>query len=156
MLPFFLLDGRGLTATEAGLILVTLPVVRPFVAPLAGWVADKIPTRVIATFGLALMTVAYYALSYIGVDTHVAILVTVLLALGTGISIFEPGNNTALVSSVPPHRLGTASAMIATVRQVSQATGIAIAGTLFAVIQRDERPVSWAQGWMPGQPWHSQ
>ena len=84
------------------------------------------------------MTVAYYALSYIGVDTHVAILVTVLLALGTGISIFEPGNNTALVSSVPPHRLGTASAMIATVRQVSQATGIAIAGTLFAVIQRDE------------------
>ncbi len=138
LLPFFLLDGRGLTATEAGLILVTLPVVRLFVAPSAGWVADKVPTRVIATFGLALMTVAYYALSYIGVDTHVAILVTVLLALGTGISIFEPGNNTALVSSVPPHRLGTASAMIATVRQVSQATGIAIAGTLFAVIQRDE------------------
>ena len=28
LLPFFLLDGRGLTATEAGLILVTLPVVR--------------------------------------------------------------------------------------------------------------------------------
>ena len=84
------------------------------------------------------MTAAYYGLTFIGVDTHIAIFVTVLLSLGTGISIFEPGNNTALVSSVPPHRLGTASAMIATVRQVSQATGIAIAGTLFAVIQRDE------------------
>ena len=138
LLPFFLLDGRGLTATEAGLILVTLPVVRLFVAPSAGWLADKVPTRVIATFGLALMTAAYYGLTFIGVDTHIAIFVALLLSLGTGISTFEPGNNTALVSSVPPHRLGTASAMIATVRQVSQATGIAIAGTLFAVIQRDE------------------
>ncbi len=138
LLPFFLLDGRGLKATEAGLILVTLPLARLVIAPSAGWVADKISTRVVATAGIALMTAAYYSLSYIGVDTHVAVLITVLLALGTGISIFEPGNNTALVSSVPPHRLGTASAMIATVRQVSQATGIAIAGTLFAVIQRDE------------------
>ena len=138
LLPFFLLDGRGLTATEAGLILVTLPIVRLVVAPTAGWIADQVSTRVIATAGLVLMTAAYYALSYIGVDTHVAILVTVLLALGTGISIFEPGNNTALVSSVPPNRLGTASAMIATVRQVSQAVGIAVAGTFFAVIQSAE------------------
>lgn len=138
LLPFFLLDGRGLTATEAGLILVTLPIVRLVVAPSAGWVADKVSTRVIATFGLMVMTAAYYALSYIGVETHIAIFVTVLLSLGTGISIFEPGNNTALVSSVPPHRLGTASAMIATVRQVSQATGIAIAGTLFTVIRNAE------------------
>ena len=146
LLPFFLLDGRGLTATQAGLILVTLPIVRLFVAPSAGWVADKVSTRVIATFGLMVMTAAYYGLSYIGVDTHVAILVTVLLSLGTGISIFEPGNNTALVSAVPPNRLGTASAMIATVRQVSQATGIAVAGTFFAVIQSSEESRLLAAG----------
>ncbi len=146
LLPFFLLDGRGLTATQAGLILVTLPIVRLFVAPSAGWVADKVSTRVIATFGLMVMTAAYYGLSYIGVDTHVAILVTVLLSLGTGISIFEPGNNTALVSAVPPNRLGTASAMIATVRQVSQATSIAVAGTFFAVIQSSEESRLLAAG----------
>lgn len=138
LLPFFLLEGRGFTATEAGLILITLPVVRLVVAPVAGWAADKVPSRIVSTFGLIVMTGAYFGLRSVGIDTPVALLVTLLLLEGTGSSIFGPGNNSAIMGSVPPSHLGTASGMIGTVRQVSMATGIAVAGTLYAVIQSNE------------------
>ena len=138
LLPFFLLDGRGFTATEAGLILITLPVVRLVIAPLAGWAADKAPSRIVSTVGLLVMTGAYFGLRSVGIDTPVAILVTLLLFEGAGSSIFGPGNNSAIMGSVPPSNLGTASAMLGTVRQISQATGIAVAGTLYAVIRSNE------------------
>lgn len=138
LLPFFLLEGRGFTATEAGLILITLPVVRLVVAPAAGWAADKAPSRIVSTVGLLIMTGAYFGLRSVGVDTPVALLVTLLLLEGTGSSIFGPGNNSAIMGSVPPSHLGTASGMIGTVRQISMATGIAVAGTLYAVIQSTE------------------
>ncbi len=138
LLPFFLITGRGITATEAGLILVTLPIVRLVVAPVAGWAADKMSSRTVSTFGLLIMTGAYFGLRSIGVDTPIAILITLLLAEGAGSSIFGPGNNSAIMGSVPTSHLGTASAMLGTVRQISTATGIAVAGTLYAVIQSNE------------------
>ena len=39
------------------------------------------------------------------------------------------------MGSVPRKSLGTASGMIATVRQVSMATGIAISGTFYSIFQ---------------------
>ena len=138
LLPFFLLEGRGLSATEAGFILITLPVVRLGVAPLAGWAADKVSSRIITTAGLLLMLGAYVGLRGVGIDTPVALLVVLLLAEGTGSSIFGPGNNSAIMGAVPPSHLGTASGMIATVRQISMATGIAVAGTMYATIQITE------------------
>ena len=138
LLPFFLITGRGFTATEAGLILVTLPIVRLVVAPVAGWAADKMSSRTVSTLGLIVMTGAYFGLRNVGIDTPVAILITLLLAEGAGSSIFGPGNNSAIMGSVPPTHRGTASAMLGTVRQISQATGIAVAGTLYAVIQSEE------------------
>ena len=138
LLPFFLINGRGITATEAGLILVTLPIVRIGVAPLAGWAADKMSSRTVSTLGLLVMTGAYFGLRSIGVDTPVAILITLLLLEGAGSSIFGPGNNSAIMGSVPPSHLGTASAMLGTVRQISMTTGTIVAATLYAVIQSDE------------------
>lgn len=146
LLPFFLITGRGFTATEAGLILVTLPIVRLVVAPVAGWAADKMSSRTVSTFGLLVMTGAYFGLRSVGVDTPVAVLITLLMAEGAGSSIFGPGNNSAIMGSVPPSHLGTASAMLGTVRQISQATGIAVAGTLYAVIQNDEHSRLLAAG----------
>ena len=146
LLPFFLLDGRGFTASQAGLILITLPVVRLVIAPVAGWAADKVSSRIVATAGLIVMTGAYMGLRGVGIDTPVAILITLLLAEGAGSSIFGPGNNSAIMGAVPQSHLGTASGMIGTVRQISQATGIAVAGTLYAVIQGNEESRLLASG----------
>ncbi|MFP3928915.1 MAG: hypothetical protein ACLFUP_08425, partial [Desulfobacteraceae bacterium] len=44
-------------------------------------------------------------------------------------------NNSMIMGGVPRNRLGTASALIATLRQVGISVGMAIAGTVFAARQ---------------------
>ncbi len=135
LMPFFLQDARNLTPFNAGLVLVTLPASRMVAGPIAGWVADKVSARSITTIGLVVMTLAYVGLRAVGLDTPMAWLVALLLAEGMGSSIFGPANNSAVMGSVPPTHLGTASGMIATVRQASQTTGLALAATLFSTFQ---------------------
>tara|TARA_Y100000590_G_scaffold81784_1_gene91035 strand:+ start:6025 stop:7368 length:1344 start_codon:yes stop_codon:yes gene_type:complete len=133
LLPFFLLDARNLRPKTAGLILGTLPIVRLIVGPLAGWIADKTESIKITTTGLVIMAFAYFFLAKIGLGTHLGLIVIVLLIEGIGTSIFGPANNSAIMGSVPQRYLGTASGMIATVRQGSMATGIAISGTFYSI-----------------------
>tara|TARA_B100000029_G_scaffold305730_1_gene298573 strand:+ start:20985 stop:22328 length:1344 start_codon:yes stop_codon:yes gene_type:complete len=133
LLPFFLLDARNLRPKTAGLILGTLPIVRLIVGPLAGWIADKTESIIITTTGLVIMAFAYFFLAKIGLGTHLGLIVIVLLIEGIGTSIFGPANNSAIMGSVPQRYLGTASGMIATVRQGSMATGIAISGTFYSI-----------------------
>ncbi|MBI4236138.1 MAG: MFS transporter [Chloroflexi bacterium] len=149
LMPFLLLRGLGLTASHAGLVLITLPAVRLVIAPLAGWAADKVPSRVICTAGLLVMVVGYAALRTVGLETPVALLVTFLLLEGFGTAVFQPGNNSAIFGSVPSTHLGTASGMIATVRETGQATGIALAGTLYAALQSRHQAELAAGGMAP-------
>lgn len=135
LLPFFLFDARNLSTRNAGLILGTLPIVRLVVGPFAGWASDKIESRKITSTGLLIMTIAYLFFRNVDIYTPIALLVTILMIEGIGTSIFGPSNNSSIMGSVPRKSLGTASGMIATVRQVSMATGIAISGTFYSIFQ---------------------
>lgn len=61
---------------------------------------------------------------------RVCVLGFILVVAGLG--LFETPNSSSMMGSVPSRRLGTASAMIGTLRTVGQSTGLAIAGTIFA------------------------
>ncbi|MDP7619797.1 MAG: MFS transporter [Dehalococcoidia bacterium] len=135
LMPFFLQDARSLSPFEAGMILITLPASRLVAGPIAGWASDKVAARSITTIGLLVMTLAYFGLRTVGLDTPMVWLVVLLLVEGVGTSIFGPANNSAVMGSVPASYLGTASGMIATVRQTSQTTGLALSATLFAAFQ---------------------
>ena len=54
-----------------------------------------------------------------------------LLVVGAGVGIFEMPNASAIMGAVPSDRLGTASAMVATLRHVGTSFGVAISGAVF-------------------------
>jgi MFS family permease len=56
----------------------------------------------------------------------------VFVLLGVGAGTFQPANNSIIMSAVDREHLGTASALIATQRQVGIAVGMALTGTLYA------------------------
>ena len=58
-----------------------------------------------------------------------------LLILGAGLGIFVTPNTSAIMGYVPKERLGTASAMQATMRQIGMSLGTAIASTVFTATQ---------------------
>lgn len=133
LLPFFLLQGMGLEAGEAGLILAIMPAIRLFISPPAGWLADHMSSRTLCTLGLVIMMVGFLGLRLMDVTTPLILIVGMLLIEGIGTSIFGPANNSAVMGSVPPTHLGTGSAMIGTVREVGFAIGIALFGAVFSV-----------------------
>jgi len=48
-----------------------------------------------------------------------------------GMGLFVPPNTSAIMGSVPKERLGTASAMVATLRHIGMSVGLAISGSVF-------------------------
>ena len=85
-----------------------------------------------ATIGASATTAAYLSMSTFTLHTPVSGIILVLILLGVGTGMFQPPNNSTIMGATPRDRLGTASALIATLRQVGISLGMAFAGTLFA------------------------
>ena len=78
------------------------------------------------------MTLAFLFMRGFNLDTGMATIIFSFIALGIGIGLFNPSNNSILMGSVTRDRLGMASALIATVRQVGLSLGTAVAGATFS------------------------
>ncbi|MBI2917684.1 MAG: MFS transporter [Chloroflexi bacterium] len=127
--PFYLIQGAGFSASRAGLWFAVFPASRVLLAMPSGWLSDRIGSRLLCSTGMALVAVCLFGLGRLGaVPSALG-----LLALGS--AAFGSPNTSAIMGSVPRDRLGTASGMVATGRQMGQALGMAIAGSVFAYRQ---------------------
>jgi len=132
IMPFYLMHGLGLTPAHAGLLLAVHSVATIVFGPISGWLSDRFGAGWFATAGAAAMTTAFWAMRTFDLQTPVAVIIPVLVLLGMGIGSFQPPNNSTIMSRAPRDRLGTASALIATIRQVGLSLGMALAGALFS------------------------
>lgn len=133
LLPFYLENVRGYQPRTVGLIVAAVPVALIFVAPASGLLSDRIGPRPVTVAGLAVLVVAYGLISLVGMGASLMLLVIVLLPIGVGAGIFQSPNNSAVLGSVPQHRLGVTSAMLTITRITGQITGIAVLGTVWAM-----------------------
>jgi len=135
LMPFYLIQGLSLSASKAGLLLVTIPAISLVVSPLSGRLSDRLGTLLLCASGLTLVSAGLFLLSGLGANASIGDVVLRLLVLGVGMALFVPPNTSAIMGSVPSERLGTASAMVGTLRQVGMSVGLAIAGSVFAASQ---------------------
>jgi EmrB/QacA subfamily drug resistance transporter len=131
-MPFYLLYSLSLPASEAGLLLVTVPAVRMVVSLLSGRLSDRWGTRLLCGLGLSLIAVGMLLLRRLSIDTAVTEIIPVLVVVGLGMGLFIIPNTSAIMGAVSQERLGTAAAMVGLVRQLGMSIGLAIAGSLFA------------------------
>ena len=134
--PFFFVDALGFSATKMGLFIMLHTLMRVFLAPVSGALTHRIGAWTLSGLGLAAMAGSLSWLSILaGSGSEQAILGALLLA-GVGSALYEPPNTTTIMESVPADRYGTASASIASGRQLSFSVGVAVAGAIFAVRER--------------------
>lgn len=132
LMPFYLQRVLGYPPREVGLVMMAQPLVIAVVAPLSGWLSDRMGSRFLCSLGLALVCLGLASLSRLGVDAGRGEVVARLALIGLGQGLFQSPNNNAIMSAVPKGRLGLASSMLATMRNLGMVLGVAISGGVFS------------------------
>jgi MFS family permease len=105
-----------------------------FVAPTAGIFSARFGPKWVVTTGMALEALAIFLLSRVlAVDTSLAVLSLVLVIYGAGVGLAIAQLTNVVLSDIPPERLGVASGVNNTIRQVGASLGIAIIGAVLTV-----------------------
>lgn len=132
IMPFYLMQGIGLTPSEAGLVLAVNSMATIVSGPISGSLSDRFGQSRFAIVGALTTTAAYFCMLGFNLQTTLTAIVPILVLLGIGIGMFQPPNNSMIMGAVPRDRLGTASALIATLRQVGISLGMATVATLYS------------------------
>jgi MFS family permease len=101
-------------------------------APLAGWLSEKVSARLLTAVGLTLKAIACVLLAYVSVNASSFDLVLRLGLLGLGLGIFQTPNNNSLMSSIPRERLGVGSSFLSVVRSLGHSAGTALAAAIIS------------------------
>jgi EmrB/QacA subfamily drug resistance transporter len=134
VLPFLLIQGRGLGTAQAGLVLTAQPIVMAIMAPISGTLSDRIGSRGLATAGMIVLAAGLLALGLVVARGSLLDIAAALALVGLGIGIFVSPNNSALMGAAPRNRQGIASGVLATSRNVGMVLGVGFAGAIFTTV----------------------
>ena len=133
LFSLYLQYAKGFSPQNAGLVLVSMPVVQAVFSPVAGRLSDRIAPQILASLGMALTTVGITLLTFVSQDTSIGFILVSLIILGFGFGLFSSPNTNAVMSSVDKRTYGVASAMLATMRQIGMMLSMGIAMLIFAM-----------------------
>jgi EmrB/QacA subfamily drug resistance transporter len=139
LLPFYLLQGRGLSPSQAGLILTAQPIVMAIVAPVSGTLSDRIGVQLPSVLGMAILSAGLFMLSRLGPESSLWSVALALAVAGLGTGTFISPNNSALMGSAPPYRQGIAAGILATARSVGMVLGIGLSGAIFTTVMANSQ-----------------
>jgi EmrB/QacA subfamily drug resistance transporter len=130
LMPFFLQLGLGLDTLRAGLLMATASVGLGILSPLTGYISDRIGARLLSSLGLGVLGVAFFSLARLDLSSSAFDIALRLGLVGVGIGVFQTPNNNALMSSIPPERLGVGSSFLSIVRSLGLSIGVATASAI--------------------------
>jgi len=133
LLSLYLQYVKALSPQDAGLVLVSQPVMMAIFSPLAGRLSDRIEPRVVASTGMALTTIGLLPFVFLNERTPLAFIVASLVLLGFGFALFSSPNTNAVMSSVEHRFYGVASATLGTMRLTGQMLSMGIAMLILAI-----------------------
>jgi EmrB/QacA subfamily drug resistance transporter len=131
LLPFYLQQILHYSPSQVGLLMTAFPVAMAIAAPISGHASDRYGPLVLTSGGLVITAVGLF---YFSTLTPAAVFYQVIpgsLLMGLGSGMFQSPNNSSVMSSVPPPKLGLAGGISSLVRNVGMISGIALSVSLF-------------------------
>jgi len=132
-LPFLFEQGMGYPPDEVGLLLLPFPLTMLVVAPVAGWLSDRVAPTKLGVTGMAIAIVGLLLLAFMphqpggfGISWRLS-----LTALGFGL-FFAP-NSRLLIGQAPKTRAAAAGGLLSTSRLSGQTLAAAIVGILLSL-----------------------
>ena len=130
ILPFYLQDVLKLGPSVAGLMMTVSPIVLAVVAPVSGYLSDKIGSEKISALGLSIMTLGIFSLMLFKESTPLVIVGILIGSVSLGSGIFQSPNNSLIMSTLDKSKLGVAGSINGLIRNLGMTTGIALSTSL--------------------------
>jgi MFS family permease len=130
LLSLYLQYIKELNPQEAGLILVSTPVVMALLSPFAGRLSDRVEPRVISSLGMGLTALG---LIFLNSQTVLIYIIASLIIIGFGFALFSSPNMNAIMGSVDKRFYGIASASVGTMRLLGQMVSMGMVTLIFAL-----------------------
>jgi EmrB/QacA subfamily drug resistance transporter len=131
LLPFYLQGILHFSPTQVGFTIIFFSLVIVFLAPVGGWLGDRLGSRLLCTAGSVLTVASMLALSRLGAAAGYAAVIIPLMILGLGWSLFQAPNLSAIFSAVEARHVGSVSGISLTSANIANAMGVAVGSVLF-------------------------
>lgn len=132
MIPFYMEDVLHQSPQLTGTAMMANPLAMAVVAPLSGWLSDRIGPYILTTTGLALNALGFILLTFLSIHAPVWLVAVHLAIFGVGQGMFQSPNNSSLMGTAPPSKTGLVGGLNALVRNVGMVLGIAFSVSLFS------------------------
>jgi len=132
-IPFRLQQQFGFTAAATGAAIAAWPATNMLVAPLAGWLSDRVPAGLLGGIGMAISIVALVLLAFLPPDPSIFDVAWRMALCGSGFGTFLPPNARLIIGSAPRARAAAAGGLVSTVRLTGQTTGATLVAALLAL-----------------------
>jgi DHA2 family methylenomycin A resistance protein-like MFS transporter len=131
----YLQNGLGLSALEAGAVLLPAMLWTPLLSTSTGRLADRVGERLPVGLGLLLAAAGLTGLAFLALGDEALLLLPGLLVFGVSRPfIFTPAS-TGPIKVLPPGERGLASALVTESRQLGAVLGVAVLGAIAAAAE---------------------
>ncbi|MDD2559022.1 MAG: MFS transporter [Desulfuromonas sp.] len=133
-MSLYLQYAKGMGPQQAGLVLITSPVVQALFSPLCGRLADRIPAAWVATTGMFFCALAIAVAATLDKSSTMPLIYALLVLLGIGFALFSSPNISTIMGSVSAKYLGVASGLNASMRTFGMLSSMMIITLVFTRI----------------------
>jgi EmrB/QacA subfamily drug resistance transporter len=131
LLPFYLQGVLHYSPTEVGITIVCFSLVIVLLAPVGGWLGDRLGSRLLCTVGSALTAASMLGFAQLGASSGRVTVMAPLMLLGLGWSLFQSPNLIGMFKAVQSRDIGSVSGLSLTSANIGNAVGVAVGSVLF-------------------------
>ena len=130
LLPIFMQEILGFTATQSGWTLMPRTLIMMVVTPFVGRIYNFVPVALLVAIGVVLFSIGAYWLSFVTLSTSIADILLPMIVTGVGFSFLFVPLTTAALSRIPRPQLSDAAGLNSFFRQIGGSLGLTISATL--------------------------
>lgn len=130
LIPVFAQTFLGYDATQSGYLFIPMAAALMIAAPLGGSFVGKIPARTVIFWSTIVASVGIFMFSFLDPKSGPLAIIIPLAVMAFGLGFGMAQRTNAIAAVVEPREIGVASSVLALIRNISGAFGIALFATL--------------------------
>ena len=130
IIPFYLTDTLNYSQAQISTIILVNPLVMFFIAPISGYLSDKIGPKKVTLTGIIIIICSLFLMIQFDENTAKIFLISSLFIFGFASGTFNSPNTTLVMSTVPSEYLGITGSINSLIRNLGMASGTSISTSI--------------------------